>query len=328
MKNLGKLAASALVALGLSAPIGLPAHAADRPDTIVVDWAYYNPVSILLKKKGWFEETFAKDGIDIRWVLSLGSNKALEFLRSGSVDFGSTAGAAAVIGRAGGLPIKAIYVYSKPEWTALVTRKDSDIRTVEDLRGKSVAVTRGTDPHIFLLRALDSKGLSEDDIHPVLLQHPDGYVALERGQVDAWAGLDPHMAKAELESGARLFFRNPDLNTYGILNVREAFAREHPDLVARVLAVYERGRRYALEHPAELREALVEAARIPDDVAEKQLSERTDITDPKIGPDHRANFLAAGFILQKIGVIADDVDVAATVDELIDGTYLRQVAAR
>jgi sulfonate transport system substrate-binding protein len=74
------------------------------------------------------------------------------------------------------------------------------------------------------LRALDSKGLAETDINAVLLQHPDGYRALATRQVDAWAGLDPHMAKAQVEIGAALFYRNPAFNTYGILNVREAFA--------------------------------------------------------------------------------------------------------
>jgi sulfonate transport system substrate-binding protein len=305
-----------------------PASAVEQPEAISLDWAYYNPVSILLKKKGWFEEEFAHDGIEVRWVLSLGSNKALEFLRGGSLDFGSTAGAAAVIGRAGGLPIKSIYAYSKPEWTALVTRANSSISRIEDLKGKTVAVTRGTDPHIFLLRALDSAGLSEKDIKPVLLQHPDGYTALEKGQVDAWAGLDPHMAKAELESGARLFFRNPDLNTYGILNVREAFATDHPDLVKRVLAVYERGRTYAIAHPDELRDVLVEAAHIDPAVAEKQLSERTDLSNPALGKAHRETFRAAGAILQKIGIIKPEVDVPAVVEDLIDTSFTSALSAR
>src|SRR3546814_21050313 len=75
---------------------------------------------------------FRSGGTEIRWVLSLGSNKALEFLRARSIDFGSTAGGAALGGRAGGLPIKSIYVYSKPEWTNLVTRPDSDIPTAAD----------------------------------------------------------------------------------------------------------------------------------------------------------------------------------------------------
>lgn len=305
-----------------------PAAAEEPPASIGVDYAYYNPVSLLLKDKGWLEEALAEDGIEVRWVLSLGSNKALEFLRGGSLDFGSTAGAASVIGRANGLPIKAVYAYSKPEWTALVTTPDSGIETVADLKGKSVAVTRGTDPHIFLLRALDAAGLTERDIRPVLLQHPDGYTALSKGQVDAWAGLDPHMAKGELEGNARLFYRNADLNTYGILNVREEFAEAHPYLVSRVLAVYERARQHALSHPEELKAVLIEAARIEPEVAARQLDQRTDITDPVIGRDHRETFLAAGEILQRIGIIRDDVDIAATVEALIDNAYLGRTAGQ
>ena len=86
-------------------------RAADIPDAIALDYAYYNPVSLLLKKKGWLEAELVKDGIGLRWVLSLGSNKALEFLRGGSIDFGSTAGSAAIVARAGGVPIKAVYVF-------------------------------------------------------------------------------------------------------------------------------------------------------------------------------------------------------------------------
>jgi len=171
-------------------------------------------------------------------VQTLGSNKALEFLNAGSIDFGSTAGSAALLGKINGNPIKAIYVYSKPEWTALVTRKDTNIKTIADLKGKRVAVTRGTDPHIFLVRALQKAGLSEKDIQPVLLQHPDGATALIRGDVDAWAGLDPMMAAAQVEEGARLFYRNKAANTWGILNSSEDFLKAYPDLTKRVLAAF------------------------------------------------------------------------------------------
>jgi sulfonate transport system substrate-binding protein len=299
--------------------------AAEVPGAVTIDYAYYNPVSLLLKKKGWLETELGKDSVGVRWVLSLGSNKALEFLRGGAIDFGSTAGSAAIVARAAGLPIKAIYVYSKPEWTALVTRKDSGISQVEDLKGKTVAVTRGTDPHIFLLRALDSKGLGETDINAVLLQHPDGYRALATRQVDAWAGLDPHMAKAQVEIGAVLFYRNPAFNTYGILNVREAFAQRYPDLVRRVLTVYERARVYAIAHPDELAAEVVEAAGVSPEVAHIQLAERTDLSTSAIGAQHLATFAATGEVLQKIGVIDASVDLRATLDSWIDGTYLRSV---
>ena len=299
-------------------------RAAEAPGAIVLDYAYYNPLSLLLKKNGWLESEFAKDGIAIQWVLSLGSNKALEFLRGGSLDFASTAGSAAIVARSAGVPLKGIYVYSKPEWTALVTRKGSGIERVGDLKGKSVAVTRGTDPHIFLLRALDANGLSETDINTVLLQHADGYQALATRQVDAWAGLDPHMAKAQIETHAVLFYRNSAFNTYGLLNVREAFARRYPDLVQRVLAAYERARLYAIEHPNEVAAELVETASIAPEVAHIQLSERTDLSNPVIGSEHRSTFAATAEVLRRIGVIDASADIQALLDGWIDGSYLRR----
>ena len=291
---------------------------------ITIDYAYYNPVSLLMKDRKSLEKEFKKDQIKIRWVLSLGSNKALEYLNGGSVDFGSTAGAASVIGRANGIPIKAIYVYSKPEWTALVTNKDSGIKKIKDLEGKRVAVTRGTDPHIFLLQALDSVGLSEKDIKPVLLQHPDGYRALVSGQVDAWAGLDPHMAKGELETQTPLFYRNADLNTYGILNVREDFASKYPSIVKRVLKIYEDNRKYALANKDDLKKSLIKAVKLNDAVAQKQLNERTDLTNPYIGDKQINTFLAAGTILQKIGIIKDTISIKGIVNELVDTSYLEK----
>src|ERR1700755_3629337 len=316
MKSFVRVALAA--AFGLAMSTG--SFAADALKEIHIDWATYNPVSMVLKQKGLMEKEFAKDGIGIVWVQSAGSNKALEFLNAGSIDFGSTAGSAALGARIGGNPIKSIYVYSRPEWTALVTAKDSKIADVADLKGKRVAVTRGTDPHIFLVRALLGAGLSEKDITPVLLQHADGKTALIRGDVDAWAGLDPMMAQAEIEDGAKLFYRKADANTWGILNVREEFLKDHPDLVKRVLAVYEEARKYSLANYDELKHVFIAATKLPDAVVDKQLKERTELTHNKVGAPQRESILAAGIALQQAGVIKPDVDVKATVDALIDDT--------
>jgi sulfonate transport system substrate-binding protein len=302
------------------------AQAAD-PAKIRLDYAYYNPVSLVLKDQGWVEQEFAKSGIAVEWVLSQGSNKALEFLNARSIDFGSTAGAAALLAKINGNPIKSIYVYSRPEWTALVTRADSPIKTVADLKGKRIAVTRGTDPHIFLIRALANAGLSERDVKAVLLQHPDGKTALEKGDVDAWAGLDPFMAQTELESGSRLFFRNAELNTYGVLNVREDFAKQNPLLVQRLLQVYEQGRQYALKNPAELRATLAKAAKLDEKVAARQL-ERTEFSNSKIGDEHRKALTEAGKALQASGVIPAEVNVVTTVEALIDSQFSNQLASK
>ena len=302
-------------------PFGI-ARAADKPAEIRIDWATYNPVSMVLKDKGLLEREFAKDGIGVRWVQSLGSNKALEFLNAGSIDFGSTAGSAALLGKINGNPIKSIYVYSRPEWTALVTRKDTAIEKIEDLKGKRVAVTRGTDPHIFLVRALQSVGLTEKDIVPVLLQHPDGKTALIRGDVDAWAGLDPMMAQAQVEDGARLFYRNKAANTYGILNASEDFLGKYPDLTKRVLATYEDARKYSLAHYDDEKRVFIAVTKLPDAVVDIQLKERTELTFNRIGPAQRDTILQAGLALQQAGVIAANVDVKKSLDDLVDDRFV------
>jgi sulfonate transport system substrate-binding protein len=316
MPRISRRALAALIAASVLMPGA--AYAADALKEIHIDWATYNPVSMVLKQRGLLEKEFAKDGISIVWVQSAGSNKALEFLNAGSIDFGSTAGSAALVARINGNPIKSIYVFSRPEWTALVTSKDSKIATVADLRGKRVAVTRGTDPHIFLVRALLGAGMSEKDITPVLLQHADGKTALIRGDVDAWAGLDPMMAQAEIEDGAKLFYRNPAANTWGILNVREEFLKDHPDIVRRVLAVYEDARKYSLANYDDLKKTFIGVTKLPDTVVDKQLKERTDLTSSRIGAPQRESILAAGVALQQAGVIDPKVDVKATLDALID----------
>ena len=145
------------IGLALGASLAMPAILrAQTAKEIRLDYATYNPLSLILRDQKLLEKEFEKDGIAIRWVQSLGSNKALEFLNAGSLDLGSTAGAAALLGRINGNPIRSVSVYSQPEWTALVTRSDKGVKTVADLKGKSVAVTRGTDPHIFLIRGAAS----------------------------------------------------------------------------------------------------------------------------------------------------------------------------
>ena len=80
------------------------AAAQDAPETIKLDYAYYNPSSLVLRRQGWLEEDLTADGVGVEWVLSAGSNKANEFLRSDAIDFGSTAGSAALLAKANGSP--------------------------------------------------------------------------------------------------------------------------------------------------------------------------------------------------------------------------------
>lgn len=328
-KDMMKIWQKAALALSIAGALLLAgcsssAKEGEKPEKIRLDYAFYSPTSLALKKFGWAEETFKKDGIEVEWVQSQGSNKALEFLNSDSVDFGSTAGAAALIAKDKGAPIESVYIYSQPEWTALVAADGSKIKDVKDLKGKKIAATFGTDPHIFLLRALADAGLSAKDVQIVNLQHADGANALSKGQVDAWAGLDPHMARAEIESGAQYIYRNPDFNTYGTLNVRSEFAKNHPKQVEQVIELYEKARKWTIENPEEATKLLSEEAGIKEDVAKKQL-QRNNFEEPVPGSQHEKAISAAGEVLQTEEIVKKDTNIEDLVKKLINPKFAEKV---
>jgi sulfonate transport system substrate-binding protein len=104
--------------------------------------------------------------------------------------------------------------------------------------------------------------------------------------------------------------------------VREEFAKQNPDLVKRVLAVYEQARKYSLSHYDELKNDFIAVTKLPGPVVDKQLKERTELTHSKVGAAQRESILAAGIALQQAGVIPANVDVKKTLDDLIDDQYV------
>jgi sulfonate transport system substrate-binding protein len=322
-------AAAALLAAAIL-PFTLRAASAQSnpsaPEEVRLDFAFYSPPSLVIRKFGWAEQEFAKTNTKVRWIQSAGSNRALEFLAAGAVDFGSTAGLAAVLARANGNPIKTVFVYSRPEWTALAVPKDSPIRSVADLKGKRIAATKGTDPFLFTLRALHTEGLSKKDVELVSLQHADGRVALEQRRVDAWAGLDPLLAASELEAGTRIIYRNVNFNTYGFLNTSEKFAAQYPDAVERTIRLYERARVWIQKNPDEAAKLLADEAKISLEVAKRQLA-RTGFNESIPSTTHRNALRAAAPILVEEGLVRPGTDVARVIDDLFVAEPAVKVAA-
>jgi sulfonate transport system substrate-binding protein len=287
-----------------------------------VDFATYNPLSLIIKEQGWLESELGDD-VEVTWTQSAGSNKANEALRAGAVDVGSTAGSAALLARANGSPIKTVLLYSQPEWSALVAPEGSDIDEVADLEGRSVAATKGTDPYFFLLQALGTAGLTLEDIEVQNLQHADGKTALENGSVDAWAGLDPLMASSELDNGSELFYRNIDFNTYGFLNATEDFLTDHPDLAQLVVDAYERARVWAAENPEETVQILADVSGIEPAIAEAVLLERTVLDlDPAPGAQQAEVLEVVGPIFVESGDVRSQEQVDEALDTLFDPTLV------
>lgn len=290
--------------------------------TLNIDFATYNPLSLIIKEQGWLEAELADQGVTVNWIKSAGSNKANEALRANAIDVGSTAGSAALLARSNGSPIQVIDIFSQPEWAALVVPPGSPITSVADLKGKKIAATKGTDPYFFLLQSLNEAGVAQTDVTVEVLQHADGWAALQNGSVDAWAGLDPIMAGAE-EAGAALLYRNVGFNSYGFLNATETFLTEKPDLAQAVVDAYERARAWAQERPQETAQYLATEAGLDLAVATKVITERSNLdVDPVPGYAQITVLEKIGPIFVASGDVKSQAEIDAALATLINDTFI------
>jgi len=293
-------------------------------DTLNIDFATYNPLSLIIKDKGWLEE--ATDGkVKINWVQSAGSSAANQALRANAIDIGSTAGSAALLARANGSPIKTIDVYSQPNWAALLVPAGSSIKKVSDLKGKSIAAAKGTDPYFFLLQALEEADVPLESVTVQNLIHADGKLALESGKVDAWAGLDPLLSASVVNAGSKIIFDKPAFNSYGFLNVTESFASAHPDLVQLVVDAYERAREYSIENPEETSEILAEVAGIDIAIASSVIEDRTALDiDPIPGKAQTTVLKVIGPIFVDSGDVASQQAIDDALKSLYDTSFVKK----
>lgn len=316
------LSAAAVVGLLATACVEGEGSGDGELDTLTIDFATYNPLSLIILEHGWLEEELEEHGTEVEWIQSQGSNDANEKLRAGAIDVGSTAGSAALLARANDAEIHTILVENQPEWAALVTDPDSEIDAVEDLEGESVAATLGTDPYFFLIQALQEAGVDPSDVEVQNLQHADGRSALEGDEVVAWSGLDPIMAGAEAE-GSELFYRNVDFNTYSVINATEDFVENSPEIAQTVVDVYEQARQWAQENPEGTAEILAEHGNIDLEVAETVIQERSNFdVDPVPGDAQHEVLSEVGPLFLETG----DVTEQESIDEALETLFYPEFA--
>jgi sulfonate transport system substrate-binding protein len=289
-----------------------------------IDFATYNPLSLIIKDKGWLESTLGNK-VKVNWVQSAGSSAANLALRSGAIDVGSTAGSAALLARANAAPIKAIDVFSQPDWSAILVPKGSAIKSVADLKGKTIAAAKGTDPYFFLLQSLAKFKVPADSVTIQNLAHADGKSALESGKVDAWSGLDPLLSASVVTAGSKVIYDNPSFNSYGFVDATESFLTKSPDLAQLVVNAYEKARAYAEKNPAETAKILATAAGIDPSIATNVIENRTKFAiSPVPGAAQTAVLKVIGPIFVQSGDVATQSDVDSALGSLYDPTFAKR----
>lgn len=174
------------------------------PDKVVtIGFQKYGNL-ILLKGHGGLEGRLAPLGFRVEWREFQSGPPLMEALNAGAIDFGHAGETPPIFAQAAGVPfVYAAYEPPAPEGEAILVRKDSPLKTLADLKGKKVALNKGSNVHFLLVRALERAKLKYSDIDATYLAPADARAAFERGAVDAWVIWDPFLAAAQAATGAR-----------------------------------------------------------------------------------------------------------------------------
>jgi sulfonate transport system substrate-binding protein len=230
------LKGAALVAAALGVGYGQAAYAQGPVKTLRIGYQKYGAL-VLLRARGTLEKRLANQGVTVSWLEFPAGPQLLEGLNAGAIDFGTVGETPPIFAQAAGVDF--LYVGNEPPAPAseaIVAPHGSPIKSVADLRGRKVALNKGSNVHYLLVRALKHAGLEYADIHPVYLAPADARAALTQGSVDAWAIWDPYFAAIEKQTGARVIVDGTGLvdNTQFYLASRR-FAAAQPQLVHAVL---------------------------------------------------------------------------------------------
>jgi sulfonate transport system substrate-binding protein len=160
---------------------------------------------IVLKGQGTLDKRLAMRGVDVKWLEFPAGPQLLEGLNVGSIDFGLVGETPPIFAQAAGANL--VYVANhpaSPHSEAIIVQKNSALKSVANLKGRKVALNRGSNVHYLLVKALEKAGLKYSDIQPVYLAPADARAAFERGSIDAWVIWDPYFAAAQHQLGARI----------------------------------------------------------------------------------------------------------------------------
>ncbi|CAM3217744.1 sulfonate ABC transporter substrate-binding protein [Paenibacillus lupini] len=178
---------------------------------IRIGYQKYGTVNIL-KAKGTLDQRLEAEGYKITWTEFPGGPQLLEALNVGSIDIGHTGEAPPIFAQAADAPL--VYLAhepASPTSEGIIVPKGSSIKSVADLKGKKVALNKGSNVHYLLVKALEKAGVDYNDITTVFLPPGDARVAFENGSVDAWVIWDPFLAAAQTATGGTLLTDGKDL---------------------------------------------------------------------------------------------------------------------
>lgn len=305
------IVASLSGALALSASGQRRAQAAER--TVRLSFQRSSTLLTVLKLKGTLSERLAPLGFAPSWHQFTG---VIEPMNTGAVDLhADVADAIPIFTQSAGARLTFYAAEDgSPRAEAIVVPEESPIRSVADLKGRMVGVSRGSGCHFILAAALKRAGLSFSDITPAYLEAPDGVAAFGRGSLDAWAIWDPFLAITQARRPVRVLADATGLSSYRrYFLVNDSFAAEHPAVVQVVFDALVEAGRWVKANP---KEAVALLSPVWGDLPPDVVGTVNDRRSYAILPVEKA-------ALSEQQVIADTFHEAGLIPRRLDATDVR-----
>lgn len=292
--------------------------AATEKKVIRIGYQTGSSLTILAKAKGFFEEEFGKDGTEVNYTLFLAGPPMVEALAGSRLDIANLGPLPALSSRASGIDVKAVgRAYSDDFYYGLLIPPNSSISSVQELKGKKIAVQVGSGAHLFLMLLLQQNGLKTGDVNIVNMPTSDHQTALETGNVDAVATWQPFVATIELaKAGKVLADSSKVIRTVGVYLARNEFGQKDPELIERFLKVHQRAAEYLKNNPDESYAIIAKESKIPVEAVAKSL--KTINWDLQFTDDDIKVLSQTKDFLKDTNVIKKDFNI----NELVDKKYL------
>lgn len=268
----------------------------------------------IVKERGTLEKVLAAQGVQVKWVEFPAGPQLLEGLNVGSVALGEAGEAPPIFAQAANSNL--VYVANQPpapRAEALIVPKNSNLKTIQDLKGKRVVLNKGSNVHYLLLKVLEANQLKLSDIQVVYLPPADARAAFERGAVDAWVIWDPFFAAAEQQLGARVLATGDKLvSNHQFYLADRKFAQQHPDILKTVVNELNQTTTWVAQHQAQAAQLLQQPTGLPIEVLSRSISRMGFGVQPiSTEVAQQQQFVADAFYQQKL--IPNKIDIQTAI---------------
>ncbi len=257
MRNIRTANILIFTVLWLAIPLAVAQNSPPSDHLIRIGYQKYGTL-VLLKARGSLEKRLAAMQANVLWTEFPAGPQLLEGLNVGSIDFGTVGEAPPIFAQAAGADL--IYVGNEPAASAaeaIVVPQNSPLKSLSELRGKKIALNKGSNVHYMLVKLLEKGGVKYSEIDPIYLAPSDARAAFERGSVDAWAIWDPFFAAAQTQINARILADGQGaVSNHQFFLASRAYAQKRPDIVSVVLDEVASVDEWAKQHTKEAAAAL------------------------------------------------------------------------